>query len=1017
MNKFFSFWGIFLSLNFGIAQTPSSYFVPNIGQIDLNESTDYPIAYVELPLAKVYILENGLRISVINIKDKPNIHKAFHYKGLDTQFTVNYQVFDIRMKHSLVPTSIKFSEDAPYYLNFYLGSNPEKWKSGVTPSNKITISNVYPKIDWVVYIKDNQIEFDWVLHKGADPNLIKVDFAGMDSLLFLNNTLQLCSKNGNFTINPPRTYQQKNKNKLHEIKCNYKKLGSTLFGFELGSYDSLKTLIIDPVLVFSTYSGSQADNFGFTATYDTAGNLFAGGIADANIRNYPVTTGSFQTIYGGSNNGADPVNLPCDISISKYSSDGRKLLYATYLGGNNDDYPHSICTDIHNNLLLLGSTLSNNFPIHKDSFIQNTNQGNYDIVIVKLNPDGTKLLGSTYLGGTNQDGFQNNSGAFKSQLLYNYADNYRGDINSDLDGNVYIATCSRSTNLNAIKPGFQSTNKGRTDALILSLSPNLSFVRWSTFLGGNEDDAAYSCRFDDSDNLFISGGTNSQNFPIVGKKPIQNLNFGNIDGFIVKFDKNFGIYKVGTFWGTNQYDQIYFVDLDRDGKVYFTGQTEGSINISPNVYGNNNAHQFIGRISNNLDSLEFITTFGNTNKSNPDLSPSAFMVDDCYNIYFSGWGSEIGIGNIGTTNGLEITNDAHQKLTDGNDFYLLALSKDAKNLQYASYFGGDQSGDHVDGGTSRFDKRGIVYQSVCASCPENPPGLNDFPTTSDAVFKNNISIRCSNASFKLDFRLGYSIDAQFTSPIKICLNGQSKFQPLTEYKANYLWDFGDGTTSTEFAPTHTFKKTGEYTIKLTVTDTNSCNVNAKYQRKINIIEAPEAVVETSIESCKSGVIFEAKGTFFDSIIWDFGDGSNLKFNDNPTIHEYSPGNFNARAIFKNTITHCIDTFNIVISDTSFKPKELLISNVFTPNNDNKNDCFEVLGFSKECDEIELYIYNRWGERVFKTSDLSICWNGKVDNVGPELPTGTYFYILKIIKSSNSNSPNQINGSINLIRNN
>jgi gliding motility-associated-like protein len=122
-------------------------------------------------------------------------------------------------------------------------------------------------------------------------------------------------------------------------------------------------------------------------------------------------------------------------------------------------------------------------------------------------------------------------------------------------------------------------------------------------------------------------------------------------------------------------------------------------------------------------------------------------------------------------------------------------------------------------------------------------------------------------------------------------------------------------------------------------------------------------------------------------------------------------------MFKNTATQCKDTINIAISDTSFKPKEILISNVFTPNNDNKNDCFEVFGFSKDCDEAQLLIYNRWGERIFKTSDLSICWNGKVDNIGPELPGGTYFYILKIIKSSNTSLPQQINGSINLIRNN
>jgi hypothetical protein len=111
----------------------------------------------------------------------------------------------------------------------------------------------------------------------------------------------------------------------------------------------------------------------------------------------------------------------------------------------------------------------------------------------------------------------------------------------------------------------------------------------------------------------------------------------------------------------------------------------------------------------------------------------------------------VGVGNEGTTQGLEVSGNAYQKTTDNNDFYLIVLGKDAKNLLYATYFGGDESEDHVDGGTSRFDKRGIIYQSVCSSCPSAPPGLNDFPTTSGSAFPTNVSYRCSNASFKFDF--------------------------------------------------------------------------------------------------------------------------------------------------------------------------------------------------------------------------------------------------------------------------
>ena len=172
---------------------------------------------------------------------------------------------------------------------------------------------------------------------------------------------------------------------------------------------------------------------------------------------------------------------------------------------------------------------------------------------------------------------------------------------------------------------------------------------------------------------------------------------------------------------------INFIEVDLDKRVYATGQTEGALARTTNTYGKDNAKQFISALKPSLDSVYFSTTFGNRTTL-PELSPSAFMVDNCYNIYFSGWGSF-----SGTTVDLEITPDANQKTTDGSDFYLVVLNKNAERVVYASYFGGDTSEDHVDGGTSRFDKTGVVYQSVCASCPNAPPGLQDFPTSPGAA--------------------------------------------------------------------------------------------------------------------------------------------------------------------------------------------------------------------------------------------------------------------------------------------
>lgn len=1015
----------FLCVSLLNAQT--AFFEPNVGQLQIPESYQgsRPIAVFHHALGQVYVCEDRLRIRLINTEDKPLIHQSFHFQHTDSTFTIRENIFDIIFENAHKPNEIKYENEAPYYINYYLNENPRNWRSNIHPVQSITLQNLYANTDLRIYTQNNQVEFDWILKPGANPENIKLRFEGQKKMRLSQKHIQLIGEYAQFSMAPPVAYKGQRRKKLppKPIKCHYVKSHSNRIKLKLGAYNPLDTLVIDPILVFSTYSGSTADNFGFTATYDNQGCLYAGGIVDASSRSYPVTPGAFQTVYGGSSNAAEPVYLPCDISISKYSADGKTLLYATYLGGSNNEYPHSLATDLQDNLLILGSTVSTNYPVHQDSALQLTPGGGYDIVLTKFNSSGTTLLGSTYLGGSFNDGFQTNNGGRRSELLFNYADNYRGDITTDRYGNVFVATCTQSENIKTTSNAYQNNIGGKTDALILSTSPNFSQIRWMSYYGGQNDDAAYSCRLDDSGNVFIGGGTASDDFPIEGPKPFSTTYKQAIDGFIMKIDGTTGNYEAGTLWGNwgiapepVAYDQIYFIDIDPDGKVYFTGQTTGDIKRSQNCYGQDQSGQMIGRFNNNLDSLEFITTFGNSGRGNPDLSPTAFMVDDCYNIYFSGWGSFIGVGNEGTTVDLEITADAHQKTTDGNDFYLLALSRNAENLLYASYFGGSESADHVDGGTSRFDKRGIVYQSVCASCPDEPPGLNDFPTTADAAFESNISIRCSNASFKLDFRLGYSIDAEFNTTQTRCLKEESSFRPRNRYNADYIWDFGDGDTSHQFSPTHVYSDTGTYKVKLRVIDTNSCNVSAQRIETVKVILAPKASLTYSTEPCVEETLISADGQHFDSIHWDFGDGSAPAFNENPIAHIFPKGTYTTTAIFSNSQTGCIDTVRISIDDTSDTNPEMTLANTFTPDNDGFNDCFRVYGFSDNCEKGEIRIFNRWGARVFKSDKLgSFCWNGQVDNYGPYLPSGTYFYMIEIFETKNPNLPKKINGTIQLIR--
>jgi len=307
-----------------------------------------------------------------------------------------------------------------------------------------------------------------------------------------------------------------------------------------------------------------------------------------------------------------------------------------------------------------------------------------------------------------------------------------------------------------------------------------------------------------------------------------------------------------TFWGTSSYDQNYFVQLDKNNNVYVVGQTEGVMPVTTGVYNNPHSGQFITKMNDSLNTLLFSTIFGNKNGT-PNISPAAFLVDYCENIYVSGWG-----GNIITgipTDSMPLTPDAHQSTTDGFNFYLFVLSKDAVALQYATYFGGPLSREHVDGGTSRFDKKGIIYQSVCAGCGGN----DDFPVTPGAWPKTganvNHSTNCNNGVFKFDFQVPL-VDGSFTSNT---LQGCAPLTVNLNYRnppgATYLWDFGNGTSSsTNQNPTIIYPTPGTYTITLTVLDPASCNKGDTTYQYVTVNPLPAITNSITATICSGNAL-------------------------------------------------------------------------------------------------------------------------------------------------------------------
>jgi gliding motility-associated-like protein len=696
--------------------------------------------------------------------------------------------------------SPQIKEAKSHYYNFFIGNVPENWAHGAKASNHVGIKNLYQGIDLWVNAQHNQLKYEYWLKPKANLADIKINIQGAKQVYLEYGDLFIHTPKGILKEQRPYAYQIIN-GIQKQVQVAFTLDGNQLGFSALESYNSDYPLIVDPQIVFLTYSGSTADNFGCSATPGENGTLYAAGVTTYPTTpsgKYPVTAGAFQMNFAGGGISEGEVLgqvFPCDITYSKYSPDGRSLLYATYIGGNNNEVPHTLYVDDSANLFIMGNTYSNNFPVSQNAY-DTSHNGRHDIIVCKFNKDG-QLMGSTYLGGADNDGIN-----YNTITRYFFADSYRGDIISDSLGNLYVASFTQSINFPTTANAIQSSLQGTQDGAIFKLSPDLKTLIWSTYLGGNQTDAFYSIDLDNSGNIFLSGGTNSTNFK--GTTGCLNQSFlgGVADGIIVEIDNNGQNIIRATYFGTTEYDQVISLDRDPENRIYVVGQSKGKIPVSPNVYSNPNSHQFLACLTPDLKTTLWSTVFG-SGRNQIDLTINAFLVDDCKRIYVSSWGGSTAIKldqTPSSTNGIPVTPDAFQTSTDGSDFYLMLLNKNASHMLYATYVGGDNSsnsGDHVDGGTSRFDKSGIVYQSMCASCPNGTVSFSDLKTTpSDVYAPVNISPRCSNAALKFDFRID---QAAFIWKADTC-SSTFTFENKTINASNFFWTFPDGDSSFEENP-------------------------------------------------------------------------------------------------------------------------------------------------------------------------------------------------------------------------
>ena len=793
---------------------------------------------IELPGTAIFLEDNGITYF---FEDRKAVQKLMNYllvgaeenkKTKAPSNMINYHAYKVNFKNADKNAQTKAYYPTSDYNNYFLGNDESRWASEVRKYKQVQYFNIYNNIDLLYYEKDHLLKYDFIVKQKGDPNNIALEYEGQKSFsLNAGGNLIIKTTVNETTELKPYSYQVIAGDTV-QVPAKFKLKGNVVtFVFPKG-YNENYELIIDPTLIFSTFSGSSVDNWGYTATYDYNGFVYTAGISIG--MGYPTTLGAYQSIFAGGY---------CDMCITKYDTLGSTLKYSTYLGGNKPEIPKSIYVSNNNELFVFGATGSANYPTttgaydntfnggtaYTMDYVMNFSSGS-DIFVSRFNANGTALLASTFIGGSGNDGLN-----AAVPLKFNYSDEARGEVFLDKSNNCWIASSTQSTNFpvtaNAFQPAFGG---GQQDGLIIKMDNSLSTMIWSSYIGGSGNDAVYSLTMDDNDdNVYVSGGTSSANFPTTTGAYKPTYLGGSCDGFIAKIHKNGNSILYSTFYGSNAYDQAYFIDRDKQGYIYVSGQTKatGTTLIHNTLWNTPNGGQFISKLGPQLDTLIWSTAFG-TGGGVPDISPTAFHVDLCNNIYLSGWGGAT--NGFGGTGGLPVTPNAFQSTTDNNDFYMLVVSSDASSLIYASYFGGGLSSEHVDGGTSRFDKKGILYQAMCAGCG----GYSDTPTTPGAWSQTNNSNNCNNAVFKMDFGLPLAI-ADFNLPSILCAPATINFVNTSTSSRDtnivFFWDFGDGAQSGNYHPTHTYTLPGIYNVQLIVIDSASCNFSDTIVKQIVII--------------------------------------------------------------------------------------------------------------------------------------------------------------------------------------
>jgi hypothetical protein len=560
----------------------------------------------------------------------------------------------------------------PGVTNYYIGGDRNQWHSGVKQYAGVTYRDVYPGVNMAFYGEQRQLEFDFIVAPGASCVPIQLGVSGAKKIATDNaGNLVMSSSVGNVLLHKPVAYQKKD-GVRQPVEARFVLQAKGRVSFELGNYDHSRELVIDPALSYSTYLGGSGEDEAFAIAVDATGNVYVAGQTAS--PDFPAHTGTvstvggfdafvtklnasgsslvFTTLIGGGGNDvalgiavsstaayiggittSSAISFPSTVTlgpgggqdsfVASLNSTTGTAVYVTRIGGTGSDSGNAIAVDSTGNAYLVGETDSTNYPTTA-SPIQDQNAGTDDAFISKINPTGTGLIYSTYLGGSQGD--------------------LATGIALDSSNNAYVAGITGSSNFPTTTGAFQTAQKGTFDnGFVTEIKADGSATIYSTYLGGSAGNDPYGIALDSAGEAYVTGSTSSTDFPTIN--PAQTSNAGGLDVFVTKFNSTGSALLFSTYYGGTLDDTATGIALDSFGDVYVTGRTASStypVSGTPfqgTISGSSDA--FVTELSNTgfVVYSSFLGGTGNENSVAGDttLGPlGAVAVDSSSNAYLAG---------------------------------------------------------------------------------------------------------------------------------------------------------------------------------------------------------------------------------------------------------------------------------------------------------------------------------------------------------------------------------------------